>query len=241
MGRMNKVSCKILTLHILKMDNQEKKIEIPSLASQLQKAEEEYRGDGGKENVQTFTDFVEDLGRSGIEERALKVSDTAPDFTLKNAVGDDINLSAVLKSGPVILTWYRGRWCPFCNLQLNYLSRYLPDFQKNGASLIALSPELPDKSLSTWDKNELPFEVLTDVDNNVARKYGGVHALNDKVKGIYAQMSVYGYYRGEINELPVPATYIIDSQLVVRYAFVESDYHKRAEPAELLSVLQHMA
>lgn len=98
-----------------------------------------------------------------------------------NALGKPVSLRAELKRGPVILTWYSGGWCPYCNLALAYLQRYLSLFQEAGAELIAITPEKPDDTLSTKEKHALEFEVLTDETNSVAKLYGGVHKLNKEV------------------------------------------------------------
>ena len=105
-----------------------------------------------------------------IVEGAKQVGDQAPDFTLKNATGKKINLVSELKKGPVVLTWYRGGWCPYCNITMRAMQKELSAIKKSGASLIALTPELPDKTLTTKEKNNLDFEVLTDLNHLVAKK-----------------------------------------------------------------------
>ena len=176
-----------------------------------------------------------------IQQSALKVGDIAPDFELKNALNKPIKLSLLLQSGPVILSWYRGGWCPYCNIQLRYLQNYLPQFQAAGATLVALSPELPDKSLSTAEKNELTFEVLTDYNNEVAHQFNIAFTLNEELIDIYNDFHKLENYNGvSTNELPVPATYVIGTDGVIKYAFVDVDYRKRAEPAEILEVLKNL-
>ena len=110
--------------------------------------------------------------------KALKQGDKVKDFTLKNAKGEEVNLSVLLKKGPVVLTWYRGGWCPYCNLALKQLQEELAQIKEQGAMLVALTPELPDHSLTTQEKNALEFEVLTDLHNEVARSYGLVFKLD---------------------------------------------------------------
>lgn len=174
-----------------------------------------------------------------INHTALTVGDTAPDFELNNALNQPVRLSTLLKKGPVILSWYRGGWCPYCNIQLRYLQSYLPQFEAAGATLVALSPELPDQSLSTTEKNNLGFEVLTDYNNEVARQFRIAFSLNEELIEIYNDFHKLESYNGvSTNELPVPATYVIGTDGVITYAFVDTDYRKRAEPADILEVLQ---
>ncbi len=174
-----------------------------------------------------------------INHAASKAGDSAPDFELNNALNKPVKLSVLLQKGPVILSWYRGSWCPYCNIQLRYLQSYLPKFEAVGATLIALSPELPDKSLSTTEKNNLGFEVLTDYNNEVARQFGIAFSLNEELIEIYNDFHKLENYNGvSTNQLPVPATYVIGTDGVIKYAFVDTDYRKRAEPADILKVLQ---
>jgi len=176
-----------------------------------------------------------------LKDTALSPGDTAPDFELKNALNEPVKLSTLLQGGPVILSWYRGGWCPYCNIQLRYLQSYLPQFKEAGATLVALSPELPDKSLNTIEKNNLEFEVLTDYNNELARQFRIAFTLNDELIEIYNDFHKLVTYNGvATNELPVPATYVIGTDRIIRYAFVDTDYRQRAEPAEILDVLRRL-
>lgn len=190
---------------------------------------------------------LQDKFENGIKEikalndTALTVGDSAPDFELKNALNQPVKLSALLQGGPVVLTWYRGGWCPYCNIQLRYLQSYLPQFKAAGGTLVALSPELPDKSLDTTEKNNLEFEVLTDYNNEVARQFRIAFTLNDELIEIYNDFHKLETYNGvAANELPVPATYVIGADGIIKYAFVDTDYRKRAEPSEILEVLKNL-
>jgi peroxiredoxin len=190
---------------------------------------------------------LQDKFENGIEETsalnntALKVGDTAPDFVLNNALNQPVKLADLLKKGPVVLSWYRGGWCPYCNIQLRYLQSFLPQFKAAGATLAALSPELPDKTLSTTEKNSLEFDVLTDYNNEVARQFKIAFSLNEELIEIYNEFHKLKNYNGvSTNELPVPATYVIGTDNIIRYAFVDTDYRKRAEPAEILEVLKSL-
>lgn len=209
-----------------------------SLAVKLSDVEHKFRDENGTESTDNFTKFIGETDPTAIKSGALKIGEPAPDFTLKNALGKAVTLSAEIKRGPVILTWYRGGWCPYCNLALAYLQRFLPQFRETGAELIAITPEKPDETLTTKEKHDLEFEILTDEDNKIAKLYGGVHRLNKEIKDFYKDRGVLDYYSNEIQEFPVPATYIISPQGTVLYAFVESDYRQRAEPAFIIGAIK---
>ncbi len=211
----------------------------------LQKALDTYKGEFLKKAsdvmVKTFDEGVQDLADSGITEQARKVGDQAPDFTLPNAQKKEVNLYDYLKEGPVVLTWYRGGWCPYCNIQLRFLQSYLPKFKEQGANLIAISPETPDHSLSTQEKNELEFEVLSDTDNQTGREYGLVYKLQEAVlEQFKGRIDVAAHNGNDDNELPLAATYVIDPQGIIRYAYVDYDYRRRAEPEAILKVLKEI-
>src|ERR1700757_3977138 len=123
--------------------------------------------------------------RNGLAKTALKVGDRAPSIKLRNVRGETVDVSALLKKGPVIVTFYRGGWCPYCNLELRAFQRVLPEIKVAGASLVAISPEKPDDSLSTAEKNALSFEVLSDVGQRVGRAFGLVYEFSDELKTAY--------------------------------------------------------
>ena len=211
------------------------------LQNSLEEIKANFARKAPKEKRDTYELGVKEVAASGILDRALKVGDIAPDFSLSNAVGDLISLKQYLIQGPVVLVWYRGGWCPYCNLTLRFFQQCLPDFHQHGANLLALTPELPDRSLSTKEKNALDFEVLTDLNNAVAREFGLVFKLHPKVSDYYRDSFDLRWYNGhDREELPLAATYVIDSQGVIRYSFLDADYRKRAEPAAILEALSQL-
>ena len=132
----------------------------------------------------------------------------------------------------------RGGWCPYCNITLQYLQERLPDFQKAGAELIALTPELPDQSITTAEKHKLKFMVLSDVGNKTGKEYGVVFQLTPEVAAIYQDVFNLHQYNGDdSNELPLAATYVIDQNGIIQYAFLDFDYRNRAEPNEIIKAL----
>lgn len=192
-----------------------------------------------------FNTLTEDMDRvrsSGVLDRALKVNDSAPDFTLPDAFGHEVSLKTLLKAGPVVISFYRGEWCPFCNLELRALQEALPRINNLGASLIAISPEKPDGGLIVTEKNKLTFLVLSDFKNVVARQFGIVFRVGDKVQDLSRTVfkNDLALRNGEDSyELPVPATFVIDAHGVIRFAHVEADYMTgRAEPEEVVASLE---
>ncbi len=191
------------------------------------------------EKKKIYSDGITSVANSGVLDSALKVGDKAHNFTLKNALNESVSLYDELKNGPVILTWYRGGWCPYCNITLHALQEKLPEFKQEGATLLALTPELPDNSLSTSEKNNLEFTVLSDLGNTIGKEYGVVFTLTDDVATIYNAGFGLNNVNGDTsNELPLAATYVIDINGIIKYAFLDADYTKRAEPNEIVSVLK---
>ena len=180
-----------------------------------------------------------DLRATGIENNTVKTNDIAPEFSLKNHNDVAISLNKSLKDSLLILSFYRGGWCPYCNMELNALQQFLPEIEKVGAKLVAISPEVPDHSLSTHEKNELAFDILYDQGNKVAKKYGLVFKLPEVLRPIYDKfgLDIPDHNGDDTFELPMPATYIINQQGKIIYHFVDSDYTKRAEPSELVEIL----
>jgi peroxiredoxin len=201
------------------------------------KAHFEANADEAKKTL--YNQGIQAVVDAGVLERAKNVGDEAPNFTLKNANGESVNLKTQLKNGPVILMWYRGGWCPYCNLTLKSMQDHLAQFTAAGAQLIALTPELPDSSLSTKEKNNLQFEVLSDLKNTIAKQYGVVFTLTPEVAKKYQEgFGLHQYNGDESNELPLAATYIIGTDGKIKYAFLDADYRNRAEPAEILKHLK---
>jgi len=142
----------------------------------------------------------------------------------------------------MVLSFYRGSWCPFCNLELNALQTMLPEIKACGARLVAISPELPDNSLSHAEKLGLEFDVLTDLGNRVAREYGLIMTIHETLRPLYLQwgLDVPAANGDESYELPVPATYVIDKNGTIRAAYIEKDYTKRMEPLAIMESLKQL-
>lgn len=194
------------------------------------------------EKFSVLTGDMERVQASGAIDAALKVGQPAPSFTLPDALGNSVSLSTLLASGPVVISFYRGEWCPFCNIQLRALQQALPAMKQLGASLVAISPEKPDHAIVAAEKNNLTFPVLTDFSNNVARQFGIVFQVGQELQEFSRNVfkNDLALRNGENSyELPVPATYVIDASGIIRFAHVEVNYMTaRAEPEEIIAALK---
>ena len=197
-----------------------------------------------KDDVKTdiMTSF-EELLSSDITKNALLTGRKAIDFSLPNALGESVALSAQLEKGPVVLSFYRGGWCPFCNLEFAALNNILPKIKSLGASLIGVSPESPDVTMTTAEKHHLQFEVLSDTGNQIAAQYGLVMTVPERMRPHYLS---WGFDLPTLNgdesfELPVPATYIIDTDSQIFAHYVNNDYTQRMEPENIITALESLA
>lgn len=190
---------------------------------------------------------LERLRRSELPDRALKAGERAPNFRLPDARGGLVELDALRAEGPVVLVFYRGQWCPYCNLELRAYQKLLPQFRALGSSLVAISPQTPDNSLSTVEKNQLAFPVLADVGSAVARAYGLAFDLDAEMQGLYASFFGNDLQQYNGNErvsgwtLPLPGTYLIGRDAHIELAHVDVDYRQRLEPDAVLAALRHAA
>ena len=174
----------------------------------------------------------------------LNVGEQAPLFVLPNPDGRPVSLDERLAQGPVVLTFFRGDWCPICNLQLRALQRALPDIENAGASLIAVSPQALSHALTLSEKAELTFDVLSDIDQKVIRDYRLQFTMPQEAKDVY--LGIVALDLGEQNadgswNLPVPGTFILDRKGVVRERHVTADYTQRMEPEDVLAALEPLA
>jgi peroxiredoxin len=187
---------------------------------------------------------IDQLRTGAIARSMLKVGDRAPAIVLTNAKGQTVDVATLLKKGPVIVTFYRGGWCPYCNFELKAYQEILPEIAAAGASLVAISPEKPDDSLSTAEKNALSFEVLSDVGQNVGRAFGLVYDFTDELKSAYQGFNLDISARNGTPDqwaLPVSATYVIGRDGIIIYAYTDPDYRDRADPREVLAALSKKA
>jgi len=214
---------------------------VPALGARLEAKAEAFRSKAPTDKQKLYASGIEQVRSSGVEKSARNVGDRAPDFTLPDAAGKPVHLADLLRRGPVVLTWYRGGWCPYCNLTLSAMQESVPAIEQQGATLVAVSPELPGKAAATVKNGGLKFTVLSDRGNQVARAYGIAYTLPAEIAASYRGFFKIEEYNGDrSNVLPLAATYVIDSRGVIRWAFVEADYKKRAEPADILAALKKL-
>jgi len=184
---------------------------------------------------------IKELQESGIV-FGLKEGEQAPNFMLANPLGEQVNLYDELSKGPVVLTFYRGSWCPFCNIQLRAYQQLLPDIEKLGGQLIAVTLQSPDNSLSHKEKEELTFQVLSDLNGRVAESYRILYEVPDYLQDAFTN---FGLDLTEFNQtdrwiIPVTATFIIDKERKIRRAYVNPDFMKRMEPQEIIDQLNKL-
>ncbi|WP_297439164.1 peroxiredoxin-like family protein [uncultured Clostridium sp.] len=191
-----------------------------------------------EETLKTFMAFTQELKNSDIEKNALKIGDKAPKFSLKNAYGKVISSDELLKDGPLVINFYRGKWCPYCNLELQEYAARVNEIKALGANFVAISPELPDNEVSS----DIAFEILSDTENRLAKLFKIAFELNTEVKELYTKfgfdLTVKNGY--DKFELPVPATYIIDKDYNIKLSFVNVDYTKRLDINDVIKELENL-
>ncbi|MGO8874044.1 MAG: peroxiredoxin-like family protein [Acidimicrobiales bacterium] len=183
---------------------------------------------------------MDEVTASGVAP-GLAVGDTAPDFTLSDAIGNQVALADLLGRGPVVVTFYRGEWCPYCNLQLRALQKALPEIVSAGATLVAISPQSPDHGLTMTEKHELAFPVLSDLDQSVSESYKVRFDVTGELEDL--QVNVFQNDPAQQNadgrrSLSVPSTFVIDRDGIVRFASVNADWRVRVEPADVIAALE---
>lgn len=189
-----------------------------------------------------FAKGTKDLIESGQAERAVKAGDDAPLFNLPDADGVIFNARSLLAKGPLVVTFYRGVWCPYCNMDLQALEAARPEIESRGASLVALSMQNASNSRKSGRDNHLGFPILVDYKGQVADRFGLRFKLSDELVDVYKQ---FGNDLAQINGepswmLPMPARYVIDQDGAVAYAEVNPDYTKRPDPSDLFPILDQL-
>lgn len=213
-----------------------------TLTEQLREKAEASQAKGSSDRRAIMESALEDLRNSKIIETAVSKGAQIPHFKLPDGRGKMVSSQKLLKKGPLVITFYRGGWCPYCNLQLHDLQKYLPNIQALGAELVAISPETPDNSMTTAEKNKLEFYVLSDAGNKVAHQFGLSYKLPPDLIELYQEFGIdltksNGTTDGE---LPIAATYVVNKEGEIIYSFLDIDYKKRAETTEIIEVLESL-
>ena len=175
--------------------------------------------------------------------KAAKAGDKLPDFKIKDAFGEEVSRDKLLAKGNIVLSFYRGEWCPYCNLELRALQKIVPELAAKGTTLVAISPELPDQAFVTSQKNELTFPVLSDLGNGLARQLGIIFKQPDTIKdvlGFWGGLDWKAHCGDESYEVPVPATILIDKTGTIRNTFIDPHWTKRLEPATVLKWIDEL-
>ena len=184
--------------------------------------------------VKTVNDAKDGIVKTFRRDLAVQEGDKLPNFRLSDANGKTVSSDELLQQGPILVTFYRGEWCPYCNLALRNLQKHLSAFEAKGVRLVAISPQLPNSSLSTVEKNELKLMVLSDVGNQYARELGIVWKQPDSMRTIFEARFEGGLKTrngDDSMELPVPTTLLVDQDGIVRHAEIEPELTKRTDAA----------
>jgi peroxiredoxin len=183
-------------------------------------------------------DATKALQETGIEEAILKVGEKAPEFSLPDQNGKLVSSQDLLQKGPLVLTFYRGVWCPYCNLDLSNLKRYMNDFSASNATLLSISPQLAKYNTQIIEQQRLPFDLLSDKGNAVAEQFGLRWEMVDPLKSLHRdqfKISLPNYNGEDSWSLPLPARYLIDTEGIIRYAEAKADYTNRPNPDALIA------
>ena len=182
------------------------------------------------------------LEDTSISKNALTVGSLAKEINLPNAIGNEVSLFKTLEENDfAVVSFYRGVWCAYCNFELKALQGINEELKQLGAKLIAVSPQSPDASLTTKEKNELEFEVLSDNENIIAKEYGLVFSLAEELRPIYLSfgIDIPATNKEDSYEIPMPATYVINKKKEIIFSFIDEDYTKRCEPQDILEAIRN--
>lgn len=193
--------------------------------------------------IETMHRATAELIASGAAGRALKAGDKAPAFTLNDPDGHPVSSTDLLARGPLVVSFYRGVWCPYCNMELHALQAALPDFNALGASLVAISPQTAVNSRKSVRQNDLGFPILSDTHNDVAAAFGLRFAMPDYLIELYKGLkNDLPAFNGDPSwTLPMPGRFVIAQDGTILYAEVNPDYTRRPEPQDMLPALRRAA
>ena len=208
-----------------------------SLKTVLKEANERNKGRIPAEVLVEMEKANEDLKAFNFKEKTLQIGDIFPDATLLNHKGQEASLKAALDGKPAIISFYRGTWCPYCNLELAYYTELLGEEENIDVRMFAISPEKPDVTMEKTDPESLNFGICSDVDNKLAKKLNLVFGLPEKVQAIYEKFGIdLDNSQGNTEkELPVPATFIVDGEGKVTYVDLDEDYTTRPDAEEVIA------
>lgn len=207
-----------------------------SLEKQIEKLNNELSQQIPQEVLKVFEKSINDLKTQNIENKSIKIGDIVSPFSLLNAKNELIHSKDILKKGKTILAFFRGSWCPYCNLELRELQNNIAKIAGKNATLLAVSPQSQDHSRVLTEKNQLSFEVLTDENNTLAKQLGISFKLQEFAIPTYQAIGINlnEFNQNDENTLPVPAVFVIETDRSIIYKFVDTDYRNRLDINELL-------
>lgn len=211
------------------------------LKEEIQKLQEAAKQKIPADIQEVMIKATQQLENDKISKYALKEGAIAKSFSLPNAVNEVVSLDTLLVNNDyLVINFYRGLWCPYCNLELQALQNISEELKNLNTKIVAISPQTPDASLSTLEKNELSFEVLSDEHNKIAKEYGLVYSLAEELKPVYEKfgIDIPSSNADDSYELPMPATYLINKNKEILYSFIDENHQNRCEPQIILDIIQ---
>lgn len=186
------------------------------------------------------------LAKSGVVERAastLVIGNSFPDVELPDVDGRLVNIKSIGKGGPLVLVFYRGGWCPYCNMELRAWQKQLAELRTAGANIVAISPEQPVHAATTVERAQLDFQILVDKDNMLAHKLNTAFHVADELAALYLSLGIDldGSQGNSERVLPLPVTLVLDEARNISWRFIDADYTRRAEPADVIQAVRSLA
>jgi peroxiredoxin len=214
----------------------------PTLAAELVALREASSSQITDEARRVMAEAEASLRTGGVVDRAMSVGRRCPLFELADQNGKTVRMYELLEQGPIVLVFYRGGWCPYCNLQLKAMEAVADEIRGMGGALLAVTPDSQSGVREMVQKHKLSFPVLVDKENRVSRAFGLVYTLSPKLDTLYKSMGidVRARNKSEQCELPLAATYVIGRNGVVAYAFLDEAYYRRAEPADVVAAVRRL-
>lgn len=196
---------------------------------------------GSREAIGAVEEDLIERRSHHMEQNIPKVGDKAAGFVLKDIYGNIFDLYEALKQSPVVVFWYRGGWCPYCNIQLEYYQHYHQAIKDAGGRLVGIAPEVASMGNVTQQDHQIDFDLLSDVDNRVAKQYRIVYTVQPKLLSLMDErFGLSDYYPEHKEELPLTIAYVIDQNGIICYAYIDDDFRNRAEPTEIIEVLNKL-
>ena len=186
---------------------------------------------------------IESLRKNGAVDQILKPGTKAPAFMLKNQRGEDISSVDLIEHGPLVVSFTRGSWCPFCAAEVRALNEVYEQFRQAGIELVVLSPQSPDSTQKQATAEKLKFNLLVDKDNEIGNAFGLVYTFPEDLKNVYRnvfKLDIQALNEASGWQLPIPARFVIDGSGVIRDAKADPDYRYRPEPSEVLDIAKKL-